>query len=168
MEQTPGKIRLRLTQIGALFTLLVPVPVVGIIPWYITRWIIQPAFLGVEPLRYVGAVLIVAGCSVYVVGLGHLGHHGTHPIPPVVNIVSAGIYAWTRNPMYSGVIMMLIGQALLFGSRDLLEYALGWFLFFHCFEVFYDEPVLKHKFADVYPAYCERTPRWIPRLPRRG
>jgi protein-S-isoprenylcysteine O-methyltransferase Ste14 len=160
------KRRLKLTRIGAIFTLLVPLPVIVVIPWYITRWSFQPAFFGLEALRYLGAVMIVAGLITYSLGIGHLGYYGSNPIPPVANIVSEGIYQWTRNPMYTGVVTMLTGQAMVFGSHGMLYYALGWFLFFHTFEVVYDEPALKKQFADVYPDYCRNTPRWIPRRPR--
>jgi protein-S-isoprenylcysteine O-methyltransferase Ste14 len=158
--------RLKLTKIGAIFTLLVPVPVVIVIPWYITRWNLQPAFFGLEALRYLGALLTAGGLIVYGVAIGHLGHYGANPVPPVATIVSEGIYEWTRNPMYTGVVSALTGQAILFASRGMLYYALGWFLLFHVFEVTYDEPALKQQFAAVYPDYCRNTPRWIPRRPR--
>jgi protein-S-isoprenylcysteine O-methyltransferase Ste14 len=161
-----GRTPLKLTRAGALFTLVVPVPVAGIIPWFITHWAFQPAFGHLEALRFAGAVLIAAGIVMYAFALGHLGHHDARPFPPVARIVSAGIYGWMRNPMYAGVVAALTGQALLFGSRALLYYALGWFVAFHLFEVGYDERALTRQFPAVYPDYCERTPRWIPRRPK--
>jgi len=155
-----------ITLVGALFTLLVPIPAVAIVPWYITRWVQQPAFLGLEPLRYAGLALIPIGAVVYATGLTCLGRNGANPIPPVHCIVDSGIYGWTRNPMYIGVLMALVGQGLYFGSRGLLYYAAGWFVLFHVFEVTFDERELKKQFGDGYGGYINRVPRWIPRPPR--
>jgi len=166
MEQPDNRTRFRLTPVGVVFTLLVPVPVAGLVPWLITRWTFQAPFLNVEALRLAGAALIAVGVGVYTIAIGHFGHHGAKPFPPVAAIVSAGIYSWMRNPMYAGVVMVLVGQAVLFGSRALLAYALAWLVAFHLFEVGYDERELARMFPDVYPDYCRRTPRWIPRRPK--
>jgi protein-S-isoprenylcysteine O-methyltransferase Ste14 len=155
-----------ITLVGAVFTLVVPVPAVAIIPWFITRWVPQPAFLGLEALRYVGVALILIGVAMYVMSLTCLGRYGAYPIPPVHCIVDKGVYGWTRNPMYIGAVMPMLGQALYFGSRGMLYYSLGWFLLFQVFEVTYDEPELKKQFGDVYVGYVDRVPRWIPRRPR--
>lgn len=68
MGQAGERISLRLTTIGAIFTLLVPVPVIGVISWFIAHWTLQPAFFGLEPLRYLGAALIVIGAALIVIG----------------------------------------------------------------------------------------------------
>ena len=49
---------------------------------------------------------------------------------------------YTRNPMYTGVVFVMVGQGLLFGSRGEVIYGLCWFAFFHIFEVFLDDPFI--------------------------
>jgi protein-S-isoprenylcysteine O-methyltransferase Ste14 len=158
-----------LTTIGALFTVLVPLPAVAFGPWYITHWAPQPAFFGIEALRYVGMALIPIGFVVYWKGITTLGRQGVNPIPvpPITDIVRTGIFAWTRNPMYLGAITMMVGQALLFGSRSILYYALVWFGVFNLFELSFDEKVLMKQFPEVYGRYKKTVPMWIPRPPRR-
>lgn len=93
------------------------------------------------------------------------------PIDPPKRLVARGLYRFVRNPMYVGVLLTLLGEAWLFGSRALLAYAVIVFTWEHLVVVFYEEPALKRKFGESYSDYLARTPRWIPRfnsLARRG
>jgi protein-S-isoprenylcysteine O-methyltransferase Ste14 len=75
-----------------------------------------------------------------------------------------GVYRYVRNPAYIAVIAMLVGQALFFGNRALLEYAFVVAIGFHLFVILYEEPTLTRKFGRDYQAYCQEVPRWIPHL----
>jgi protein-S-isoprenylcysteine O-methyltransferase Ste14 len=152
-----------LTKYGIMFTLIVPVPMAGIIPWLITRWQPQPALFGIEPLRWLGMLMIPVGLVVYALALSTFEREDARAYPPCVKIVSSSIYGRTRNPMYLGVLLIMYGEALWLGSLGLVIYATGWFVFFHVFEVTFDEPFLKKKFGEEYTKYHESTPRWIPR-----
>jgi len=147
-----------------LFTALVPIPAGIFIPWLISRWHLQPAFLGIEPLRWVGAAMIPFGVAVYWSAVTCLGRQKASPYPPCTHIVSCDIYARTRNPMYTGVLLLMFGQAILFASRGVAIYAFCWFAAFHVFEVTYDEPFLARKFGAAYTDYHASVPRWIPRM----
>lgn len=152
-----------LTMSGVMFTLVVPGPMAGVIPWFITRWRFQPAFFGLEPLRWVGAAAIAVGIVLLAAAILTFGREGVTAYPPCTKIVDCDLYAYTRNPMYTGVLLIMSGQGWLFASAGMLWYALGWFVFFHVFESTFDEPFLKKKFPDTYPRYHESVPRWIPR-----
>lgn len=150
-----------------LFEVFVPVPAVLIIPYYMTGHFHQaPAFFGVNAVPWLGAVLIPVGFVLHVLAVAHLYRRGCAPVPPVARIVSDGVYAWTRNPMYVGVLLMTVGGGLYLGAPSLLIYAAGWWLVFHLFEVGFDEGVLRKQFGALYTNYCSATPRWIPRPPR--
>jgi len=73
-----------------------------------------------------------------------------------------------RNPMYVGVALMNVGQAVFFGSTALVLYALAVTLGFHAFVVLYEEPTLRRRYGDHYRAYCRRVPRWFPRIQLPG
>jgi protein-S-isoprenylcysteine O-methyltransferase Ste14 len=62
--------------------------------------------------------------------------------------------------MYSSVLAMLAGQAWLFGSGHLIEYALIVLVAEHLFVVLYEEPTLAARFGDAYAAYRKAVPRW--------
>jgi protein-S-isoprenylcysteine O-methyltransferase Ste14 len=66
--------------------------------------------------------------------------------------------------MYVALMLVVLGQALLFGSVALLEYgAILWFGF-HAFVLAYEEPKLRATFGGEYRTFCANVPRWIPRL----
>ena len=68
--------------------------------------------------------------------------------------------------MYVGVLLVMVGESIIFGSWPLLGYALAFGLAFHLFVVFYEEPTLKRQFGAAYEGYSRAVPRWIPRLPK--
>jgi protein-S-isoprenylcysteine O-methyltransferase Ste14 len=81
--------------------------------------------------------------------------------------VARGLYRFSRNPMYIGVLSMLAAQALYFGSGWLWLYAALIFTAFHAFVVLYEEPTLTRSFGAAYRHYRGLVPRWLPGLPSR-
>jgi protein-S-isoprenylcysteine O-methyltransferase Ste14 len=69
-----------------------------------------------------------------------------------------------RNPMYVGVLAIIIGHFLWFGYWYLLIYAIIVLLAFHTFVIYYEEPTLKRIFGAAYEEYLKRVPRWIPKI----
>jgi protein-S-isoprenylcysteine O-methyltransferase Ste14 len=71
--------------------------------------------------------------------------------------------------MYVAVLSIVVGQALLLGSRRLLAYAAAFWVAVHLFVRLYEEPALRARFGDDYAAYTAAVRRWWPRLrPWRG
>jgi len=66
--------------------------------------------------------------------------------------------------MYVSVSCVVLGQVVIFASRNLLMYALFVMPLFHLFVLLYEEPTLREKFGEEYDAYCRRVPRWLPKL----
>ena len=62
--------------------------------------------------------------------------------------------------MYNGVIAIILGEAWLFRSVSLVEYALVVLVLFHLFVVLYEEPALESQFGEAYRAYRRAVPRW--------
>ena len=62
--------------------------------------------------------------------------------------------------MYNDVLVLILGEAWLFGSMSLLKYALLVFVLFHLFVVLYEEPALTSRFGESYRAYRRAVPRW--------
>lgn len=84
------------------------------------------------------------------------------PIDPPKELVAAGFYRCVRNPMYVGILAMILGYFLWFGYWNLLVYAVVVFLAFNTFVTYYEEPTLKKNFGPAYEDYCRRVPRWLP------
>jgi protein-S-isoprenylcysteine O-methyltransferase Ste14 len=75
--------------------------------------------------------------------------------------VVKGIYQYSRNPMYIGVMLALIGELIFSRSISLLMYAGFVFIMFNLFIFFVEEPRLRRDFGEIYLAYCKRVKRWI-------
>lgn len=86
------------------------------------------------------------------------------PIDPPKELVAVGFYRYVRNPMYVGVLLILIGHFLWFGYWSLLAYTAVAFVVVHMFVTLYEEPTLKRKFGAAYEDYLHKVPRWIPRF----
>jgi protein-S-isoprenylcysteine O-methyltransferase Ste14 len=89
------------------------------------------------------------------------------PIDAPKRLVVRGLYRYTRNPMYLGVLTVILGWALLFQTGMLVGYALLAGIGFHLVVILYEERRLHHAFGDEYDAYCRRVGRWLPRRDRR-
>jgi protein-S-isoprenylcysteine O-methyltransferase Ste14 len=85
------------------------------------------------------------------------------PIDPPKELVVRGLYRYVRNPMYVGVLSVLIGEALLFESARLFWYGAAVFLLFNLFVILYEEPALGRKFGKSYQDYRAAVGRWLPR-----
>lgn len=96
-------------------------------------------------------------------GRYRIQHGGGGPgleIPPT-HVVSTGIYAFTRNPMYLGHLVFLTGLAITFWSILGLVLLVVNIVWFHS-RVLRDEAQMKQRFGSVYSAYMSRVKRWIP------
>lgn len=82
------------------------------------------------------------------------------PIDPPKKLVVTGLYRRFRNPMYQGVLLILLGECLLFPDRGLLIFTAAIALVFHVSVVFYEEPILRSRFGATYIDYCSQVPRW--------
>lgn len=72
-----------------------------------------------------------------------------------------GLYRFSRNPMYMGVVTAVFGQALIFGSRSVTWYAVLLWLCYQVVAVFLDEPPLRKERGSAYDEYRRKVPRWI-------
>lgn len=147
-----------------LFTIFVPGTVLGLIP----RWLVG-GFPRPEsgPVTWLGILIIVLGSAIYfrcawefaVRGLGTPA-----PIAPTKFLVTTALHRYVRNPMYIGVLGVLLGEAATFRAVVLLEYAAFCFAAVYLFVIFYEEPTLRRQFGESYDEYRRSVPRWIPRF----
>ena len=152
---------------SALFFVAAPLMLAGFIPWWITHWEFRPAFFGVDLTRILGGILIIAGVPGVVDSFARFALEGLGtpaPIAPPQKLVVTGFYRYVRNPIYSALVAVIFGQALLFGDWDLLWYGAGLWLFFYVWVLMIEEPTLKETFGTEYESFRTNVPRWIPRL----
>ena len=136
--------------------------------WLLPRWI-----AGGEPLvpRWsVAAIALMAAGAVVMLkciwDFAWTGRGTPAPWDPPRRLVVRGLYRWVRNPMYVGMGLFLIGEALLLPAvtRELLALVAFFWLVATIFILVHEEPALRTKFGDDYREYCRHVRRWLPRL----
>jgi protein-S-isoprenylcysteine O-methyltransferase Ste14 len=152
---------------GLIFTLLVPLMVGGYVPHLL--WRERTA----GPWAWFGWPLVALGAAIYLRCLhGFLAAGGTpsiwfaRPLRHLLgeepgSLVRSGLYRWSRNPMYVGVVTAIVGQAIVFESRAVATYAVVFWLAMQFFVTRVEEPHLRRKLSASYDDYCRRVPRWI-------
>jgi len=141
--------------------------VAGLVPFWISRWRLQPPWLGFAAIRVAGALLILAGLAVLLESFWRFAVKGLGtpaPVVPTRRLVVTGLYRYVRNPMYLAVAAIIAGQALLFGEARLLGYGAFVWCMFHLFVLVYEEPTLAAAYPAEYEDFRANVPRWIPRL----
>lgn len=139
--------------------LVLPGTVGFVVPAYLVysrplRPALQP--LGLVPL--VAGTLLLLWCvrEFYVQGKGTLA-----PWSPPRHLVVSGPYRRSRNPMYVGVGLILLGWAATFPTAALLVYALAVIVAFHLRVVFAEEPWLARTHGAAWERYRADVPRWL-------
>jgi protein-S-isoprenylcysteine O-methyltransferase Ste14 len=141
----------------------------GIVLIYVPFWITRFRIPAGEPAwqMIAAAALILLGVTPGMESARRfvsIGRGTLMPTVPTEHLVVSGFYRYLRNPMYTGVLFALIGEAILFESRAMLiEIAVFW-LVVHLFVCFYEEPTLTKRYGDEYQRFKRNVPRWLPRM----
>jgi protein-S-isoprenylcysteine O-methyltransferase Ste14 len=116
------------------------------------------AVIGI-PLIAVGLVLIVGTIRLFAsVGRGTLA-----PWDATTRLVVSGPYRYVRNPMITGVLLVLLGEAASFQSLPVLLWFAVVFTVNAVYMPLVEEPGLERRFGDDYRTYKAHVPRWLPR-----
>jgi protein-S-isoprenylcysteine O-methyltransferase Ste14 len=110
-----------------------------------------------------GFVFIVLGEAIRLAGVAAAGTVTRRRSRTVQRLVTYGIFAWMRNPLYVGNFLIWIGFTVISGVLWFLPIAVLLFAVEYTLIVRYEEGVLESIFGEEYLVYKRRTPRWIPR-----
>lgn len=146
-----------------VFTLLVP----GTVAVYVPLLIARERSPASGPVLIIALALLAAGGAIYawcVWDFAVSGRGTPLPIDAPRTLVVRGLYRCVRNPMYVGVLLVILGWAVMFRDWSLLVYALCVATGFHLFIVLYEERHLRREFGEQYEEYCDRVGRWLPGL----
>jgi protein-S-isoprenylcysteine O-methyltransferase Ste14 len=148
------------------FFIAAPGTVVGLIPWLITHWEITGSTPVWRAIQALGVLLIVVGLVPPAHAFVQFVKAGGTPMPiaPTQRLVVTGFNRYVRNPMYLGLLIAIVGQALLFGSVALLLYAAAWWIITASFVHWYEEPTLVREYSDEYESYRRNVRAWLPRF----
>ncbi len=155
-----------------LQSLLLPITVIIIVPGLLlpSTGTPNPLWGQTYPLNMVllvvslfllalGLTLIISTIRLFItIGQGTLA-----PWTPTQRLVVVGPYRYVRNPMISGVMSMVLSEAVLSGSLSLLVWAIFVVVINLVYIPLSEEPGLVERFGDDYRDYTRHVPRWIPR-----
>lgn len=145
-----------------LFTVLIP----GTVAVYVPLLIARSRSVAWGPALAIPLAVLALGVALYawcVWDFATFGKGTPAPIDAPKRLVVRGLYRYMRNPMYVGVLTVIVGWALLFRAGSLFVYALVVGTCFHLFIVLYEERQLRTEFGAQYEAYCSQVARWLPR-----
>lgn len=130
-------------------------------------WLPPVLVLPLSPSVRVGAALVLVGVGACFDVAGLLAfkkaHTTVNPLAPnrSTAVVSTGVYRITRNPMYLGMALILLGLALYLASPWALLGPLVFAAFITRFQIQPEERALTARFGAAYTAYCTQVRRWL-------
>ena len=128
------------------------------------NWLVPLPFLPADlPAGWLGAMVFLFAVALFAWAIVTITRAGSN-VPtnrPTTTIVEAGPYRFTRNPIYLGMFLGLIGLAIAFDNLWLLMMLLPFALVIRYGVVAREEAYLERKFGDVYHRYRSRVRRWL-------
>jgi len=158
-------IRQLMSVIALPFTVTIVIPI-----WIAQRshvTFIRPLDVPSLALVLIGVALLVDGLVLFVACVFYFWTRGRGtlaPWDPPRQFVADGPYRFVRNPMISGVIFVLVGEACILRSRPLAEWAVLFALINLIYIPVLEEPMLIARFGETYTRYLGSVPRFIPRI----
>jgi protein-S-isoprenylcysteine O-methyltransferase Ste14 len=152
----------------AIFRALIVAPAfISLWTYFVPKWIAGArAFDGPRPL---GWIVVAIGAAIALPCVWEFAWRGLGtpaPFDPPRRLVVSGPYRWVRNPMYLGMGVALIGEAIVFPNLTVMILVMVALLFaiVTLFDMGYEEPTLRRMFGTDYETYSRAVRRWIPRL----
>jgi protein-S-isoprenylcysteine O-methyltransferase Ste14 len=137
-----------------------------LLPYLLGYWRLRSPLPDWGIARAAGGLLICAGLAPIVSSFNEFVRADGTPVPVAAppRLVVSGFYRYVRNPIYVGFLIVLLGQALLFGSSGLAWYALAAWCIGAAAVRWYEEPRLAPRFGADYEEYRQHVRAWLPRL----
>ena len=110
-----------------------------------------------------GSVVLLLGLVLLVFAGGLFKQADTDMVPfkNVSALVTTGVYRFTRNPMYLGMALILLGCAVIVGVATAFIVPVVFMLIIQYRFILPEEQMLLELFPEAYPAYCSQVRRWI-------
>ena len=115
------------------------------------------------PYTHAGWLLVAAGIGIAAVAAGAFQRAGTGIVPfdPATALVTGGLYRYTRNPMYLGMVLLLVGVAVALGSLGAWLPIPVFVWIIKAWFIVGEERFLEQTFGESYVAYKRGVRRWL-------
>jgi len=114
---------------------------------------------------YLAIALMLTGFTIDVSGVLAFRRAETtiNPLKPAKasDLVIKGVYRWSRNPMYFGMLLILLGVTVYLASLYALAACLFFVIYITRFQILPEERAMRELFEDQFDQYCQTTRRWI-------
>lgn len=148
--------------------LKIPPPLVLLI-FAIAMWFVvpltEPLYIAMGVRIGIAALLVVVGEGISLAGIIWFRRAKTTINPFKVSKASAlvtdGVYRFTRNPMYLGMVLTLVGWCVFLSSLITLFFVPLFVLYINRFQIIPEEQALTSIFGDKYAEYKNKVRRWI-------
>ncbi len=128
-------------------------------------WVTPDVAVGTVPRYAVGGALVLLGLLVLTLGFGAFGRAKTAIDPVNIGrasaLVTGGVFRYSRNPMYIGLAIMLVGWAVCLASPWALVGPVAFVVFTARFQIIPEERAMTTKFGREYADYQARVRRWL-------
>ena len=128
------------------------------------QWVVSLPFMPASvPADWIGGIVFVLALALFAWAIATMTRAGSN-VPtnlPTTTIVETGPYRFTRNPIYLGMFLGLVGLAIAFDSLWLLVMLVPFTLAIRYGVVAREEAYLERKFGDAYRQYRARVRRWL-------
>ncbi len=121
-------------------------------------------FFGNSTTKATGLLLLIFGLFIFTYCSSlfkNIGKGTPVPVEPPKELVIEGLYRKSRNPIYIGYWLILIGESLFLGQSLVFLYAILFIFSLHLYIVFVEEKELVKRFGDDYKKYLQKVPRYF-------
>jgi protein-S-isoprenylcysteine O-methyltransferase Ste14 len=137
---------------------------IAVIAGLAVNWLLPLPFLPAElPTGWLGAIVFVLALALFAWAIVTITNAGSN-VPTnraTTTVVESGPYHFTRNPIYLGMFLGLIGLAIAFDNLWLLLMLVPFAFIIRYGVVAREEAYLEREFGDIYRGYYSRVRRWL-------
>ena len=132
--------------------------------WLVAQ--LMPRLLIDDPIRLSAILLLLAGGAFFsLAAVLSFRSAGTtvNPLTPgeSTSLVTTGVYRYSRNPMYVGILLMLLAWGVFLSNLFSMVTCAGFFLYMNRYQIQPEEESLSASYGDVYADYLKKVRRWI-------
>ncbi|MEJ2089429.1 MAG: isoprenylcysteine carboxylmethyltransferase family protein [Gammaproteobacteria bacterium] len=125
--------------------------------------LVDPTALLAPPWRWIGVLPVAAGIGLAIQGSRLFSKAGTNIVPfsESTALVTSGVFSLSRNPMYSGMMLVLIGTALLLNGTLPWLVIVPFFAIIRGYFIRHEEALMEQTFGEEYLTYKSLVRRWL-------
>ena len=144
---------------------LIPPPIVTIVFLFVIFFTKDLFRFSASLPSSLGSIIIFAGLMIIFIAARQFKKANTtiNPLKPnnATVLVSKGVFSYSRNPMYLGMLLIIIGFSIIHNLLAIIVIMPIWIIYMTYFQIFPEEKAMEILFEEDYLNYCKKTRRWI-------